>query len=179
MYSYEDRKKAVELYKKFDKSASAVVRELGYPTTRMLTLWYREYLENGDLHKKSRMQSGYTAEQKAVAVKYYQEHGRGLALLLESKMLDDESRGEWLRKQGLHSEHLPLWEQELAGMVQDKQSALKSENANLKKEKKQLEKDLKAKERELAVKEKALADAAVLLLLKKKHQNLFREDEES
>ena len=79
MYSYEERKKAVELYIKFDKSASDVVRELGYPTTRMLTLWYREYLENGDLHKKSRMQSGYTAEQKAVAVKYYQEHGRGLA----------------------------------------------------------------------------------------------------
>jgi transposase-like protein len=88
--------------------------------------------------------------------------GEKLALLLESKTLDDESRGEWLRKQGLHSEHLPLWEQELAGMVQDKQSALKDENASLKKEKKQLEKDLKAKERELAVKEKALADAAVL-----------------
>src|SRR5574344_583108 len=60
--------------------------------------------------------------------------GEKLDLLLESKMLDDESRGEWLRKQGLHSEHLPLWEQELA------------------------------------VKEKALADAAVLLLLKKNIQ---------
>jgi len=79
MYSYEERKKAVELYIKFDKSASAVVRELGYPTTRMLTLWYREYLEEGDLHKKSRLQKGYTAEQKAAAIKYYQEHGRGLA----------------------------------------------------------------------------------------------------
>ncbi|MDD4574552.1 MAG: hypothetical protein PHR69_10095 [Sphaerochaeta sp.] len=105
--------------------------------------------------------------------------GEKLALLLESKTLADESRGEWLRKQGLHSEHLPLWEQELAGMVQDKESALKSENANLKKEKKQLEKDLKAKGRELAVKEKALADAAVLLLLKKKHRDLFQEDEEN
>ncbi|NCC66393.1 MAG: helix-turn-helix domain-containing protein [Spirochaetia bacterium] len=104
--------------------------------------------------------------------------GEKLALLLESKMLDDESRGEWLRKQGLHSEHLPLWEQELAGMVQDKESALKNENTNLKKEKKQLEKELRAKERELAEKEKALADAAVLLLLKKKHQKLFQEEEE-
>jgi hypothetical protein len=45
----------------------------------MLTLWYREYLEEGDLHKKSRLQKGYTAEQKAAAIKYYQEHGRGLA----------------------------------------------------------------------------------------------------
>jgi Skp family chaperone for outer membrane proteins len=64
-------------------------------------------------------------------------------------------------------------------MVQDKQSALKRENNDLRKEKKQLEKELKAKERELAVKEKALADAAVLLLLKKKHPNLFQEDEGS
>jgi len=78
MYSYEERKKAVELYIKFDKSASAVVRELGYPTTRMLTLWYREYLEEGDLHKKSRLQKGYTAEQKKAAIQYYQEHGRSL-----------------------------------------------------------------------------------------------------
>jgi transposase-like protein len=62
MYSYEDRKKAVELYIKFDKSAVAVIRELGYPTYNMLKLWYREYLEERELYKKSLMQSGYTAE---------------------------------------------------------------------------------------------------------------------
>lgn len=39
MYSYEERKKAVALYIKFDKSASAVVRELGYPDTKMLRVW--------------------------------------------------------------------------------------------------------------------------------------------
>jgi len=102
-----------------------------------------------------------------------------LALLLESKTLNDVNRGEWLRQQGLHSEHLPLWEQELAGMVQDKENALKTENITLKKEKKQLEKNLRAKERELAIKEKALADVAVLLTLKKKHRNLFQDDEEN
>jgi len=32
--------------------------------------------------------------------------GEKLALLLESKTLTDESRGEWLRQKGLHSEHL-------------------------------------------------------------------------
>ncbi|MBI9096367.1 MAG: transposase [Sphaerochaeta sp.] len=103
--------------------------------------------------------------------------GEKLALLLESKTLDDDDRGEWLRRQGLHSEHLPLWEQELAGMVQDKQNALNIENTNLRKEKKQLEKDLRAKERELAIKEKALADVAVLLTLKKKHRDLFQDEE--
>ncbi len=105
--------------------------------------------------------------------------GEKLALLLESKTLNDENRGEWLRQRGLHSEHLPLWEQELAGMVQDKQNALKNENTTLRKEKKQLEKDLKAKDRELAIKEKALADVAVLLTLKKKHRDLFQEDGEN
>ena len=105
--------------------------------------------------------------------------GEKLALLLESKTLDDSNRGEWLRQQGLHSEHLPLWEQELAGMVQDKHNALKTENTNLKKEKKQLEKDLRAQARELAIKEKALADVAVLLTLKKKHRNLFQEEGEN
>ena len=78
MYSYEQRIKAVELYIKFDKNASAVVRELGYPTTRMLTYWYQEYLEEGDLHKKSRLKSGYTAEQRDVAIKHYLEYGKSL-----------------------------------------------------------------------------------------------------
>jgi putative transposase len=77
MYSYEQRKKAVELYIKFDKSVSAVVRELGYPDVKMLKAWYREYLEKGELHKKFRL--GYTAKQRAVAVQYYLEHGRSLS----------------------------------------------------------------------------------------------------
>ncbi|MGH0052136.1 MAG: hypothetical protein ACQ5SW_01935 [Sphaerochaetaceae bacterium] len=55
MFSYEEGKKAVELYITFDKSSCFVVWELGYPSTRMIALWYREYLEEGDLHKKSRL----------------------------------------------------------------------------------------------------------------------------
>jgi len=76
MSSYEERKKAVELYIKFNKSAYAVIRELENPASKMLTLWYWEYLEEGDLHKKSRIQSGYTAEQKKAAIQFYQENGR-------------------------------------------------------------------------------------------------------
>ena len=34
--------------------------------------------------------------------------GEKLALLLESKSLDDDDRGEWLRRQGLHSETPPF-----------------------------------------------------------------------
>jgi transposase len=99
--------------------------------------------------------------------------GEKLTLLLESKTLDEEHKGEWLRQHGLHSEHLPLWEQELTAVMNDKQSDLSQKNNELKKENKRLQ-------RELERKEKALAEAAVLLTLKKKFRNLFAtEDEET
>jgi transposase InsO family protein/transposase-like protein len=106
MYSYEQRKNAVELYIKFDKSACAVVRELGYPDTKMLRVWYREYLEEGDLHGRYRL--GYTADQRATAVQYYQEHGRSLARTV--KALGYPCRqllGEWVHKE-LPSDCHPL-----------------------------------------------------------------------
>ncbi len=47
--------------------------------------------------------------------------GEKLSLLLESKNLSQEDRGEWLRSRGLHSEHLPQWEQELRDLVTNKE----------------------------------------------------------
>ena len=98
--------------------------------------------------------------------------GEKLALLLESKTIGPDGMGEWLRQQGLHSEHLSLWEQELTTMANGTANKKQDENAQLRKENKRLHK-------ELAEKEKALADAAVLLMLKKKHQKLFEEGGES
>lgn len=82
-------------------------------------------------------------------------------LLIEGRQIPLEQRGEWLRTNGLHSEHLNLWEQELANIVTDKQSNLKSQNRDLKKQVKELEK-------ELSRKEKAMAEVVALLVLKKK-----------
>lgn len=98
--------------------------------------------------------------------------GEKLALLLESKTLAEETRGEWLRQQGLHSEHLPLWEQELVSIMNDKQSTTMADMADLKKENKRLKKE---NERQ----KQALAEAAILLTLKKKYQHLFAEEEEN
>jgi len=41
MYSKEDREKAIMLYIKYDKSAAAVIRELGYPDRKTLACWYK------------------------------------------------------------------------------------------------------------------------------------------
>jgi len=48
------------------------------------------------------------------------------SLLLESKAVPEHETGEWLRKNGLHSEHLSLWEQELAHRMADKEVDIKS-----------------------------------------------------
>ena len=82
MYSREDRNRAIELWLKYDKSSTAVTDELGYPSSKMLARWYKEFLEeketgvNQDHHRRL---SRYTAEQKKAAVEHYLEHGRCLA----------------------------------------------------------------------------------------------------
>jgi putative transposase len=45
MYSREKKMKAVELYIKYDLSASAVIHELGYPDRKTLIAWYKAYQE--------------------------------------------------------------------------------------------------------------------------------------
>jgi transposase len=93
-------------------------------------------------------------------------------LLMQGKLLPEDQRGEWLRQNGLHSEHLNLWEQELTQLMTNKQEDLKAENKALKKQNKELEK-------ELTRKEKALAEVVALLTLKKKLDARFGVDEEA
>ncbi|TVR85927.1 MAG: helix-turn-helix domain-containing protein [Spirochaetaceae bacterium] len=97
--------------------------------------------------------------------------GEKFTLLLESKSVDGERHGEWLRSRGLHTEHLPLWEQELREIVSDKEKKQREELAELKRKNKELEKELQRKD-------KALAETAALLVLKKKAEAIWGDDEE-
>lgn len=79
MYSYEERKKAVDLYIKYGKKASAVINELGYPNRHVLVIWYKAYIEKGKIEVPDwHGRSPYSEEQKQTAVKYYLEHGKNL-----------------------------------------------------------------------------------------------------
>ena len=52
MYTYEERIKAVKLLIQYDMSYATAITELGYPNdSRSLKIGYKEYKENGDLHK--------------------------------------------------------------------------------------------------------------------------------
>ena len=92
-------------------------------------------------------------------------------LLMESAKVPSEELGRFLRERGIHSEHLTLWNQELTEMMSKKEN----ENA---KELKQLKQRVKELEKELTRKEKALAEAAALLILKKKLNVLIEGSED-
>lgn len=81
MYSWEDRTRAVELWLKYDKSPTAVIKELGYPSIKMLQNWGKEYLQEQETGVSSHHQrkGKYTAEEKKVAVEHYFTHGRCLS----------------------------------------------------------------------------------------------------
>ena len=82
MYSKEQRMKAIELYIKYDKSAADVIRELGYPSRKLLPKWYKDYLneqKTGVAWDRYSRNPKYTTEQMDAAVKHYLEHGRSLA----------------------------------------------------------------------------------------------------
>ena len=95
-------------------------------------------------------------------------------LLLESKSVPESEHGEWLRKNGVHTEHLTLWEQELAQTMTTKPidvDTIQQENKDLKKE---LKKTLAEKKQV----EKALAEMSALYALKKKAEALWGDSEE-
>ena len=84
-----------------------------------------------------------------------------LELLLEYQKLPEEGIGEWLRQKGLHSEHISLFRQEIAGLMVNK-SDEKDKRIR------ELEKQLKNREKELQRKDSPLAEVAAILTLKKK-----------
>ena len=75
MYSYEQRKKAIETYLG-TQSVSETLRVLGYPSSKELYKWIHEYHQNGKLHKKRVKPERiyYTEEEKAAAVQFYHDN---------------------------------------------------------------------------------------------------------
>ena len=131
-----------------DESVRVVAKEIGV-SENSIYIWIKK-LKEGTLGKDGDV---YPSKRQPK---------EKLRLLLEGKNIPDENQGEWLRKNGLHSEHLhQAFEQELREIVEDKSEKQKEEKRQLKSEVKDLKKELRRKE-------KALAEMAALLTLKKK-----------
>lgn len=68
MHSYEDRLRAVKLYIQYDKNYASVYREPGYPpSSHSIKIWYKEYVQNGNLHKSYNKTTKYSEEQRRAA----------------------------------------------------------------------------------------------------------------
>lgn len=90
-------------------------------------------------------------------------------LVIAASALSDDELGAFLRTHGLHEAQLEQWRKEAMGGL-DSQPRKRS----LPRDKKRI----RELERDLRRKEKALAEAAALLVLQKKVQALFSEDED-
>ena len=78
-YSWEQRRRAVELYVRYECCAADVIRELGYPSREALRMWHHDWLEEqrtGVPSTRGERHARYTAEQKRAAVDHYLTHGR-------------------------------------------------------------------------------------------------------
>ena len=104
---------------------------------------------------KSRRPQDWTAEEK-------------LNGLLEYEKLDEVERGKYLREKGLHSVHIERWKQQILEGLKSSKSSKKDPRDT----------KIKELEKELGRKEKALAEAAALLVLKKKARDIWGDGED-
>ena len=71
MYSYEDRIRAVKLFKKLGKRTGATVRQLGYSAKNALKSWHRKFEQDQELATGYvRLKQKYSDEQKRVTVEH-------------------------------------------------------------------------------------------------------------
>lgn len=168
LYSEGFRKRMVErLVGPHAMSATALSAEVGIPQST-LSRWLREAGtvrrtmsppddDKTDLPPTKRPQD-WTAEEK-------------WALVLEAAAVPQAELGAFLRRKGIHEAQLAEWrEAAMAGLQRPSRSERKA--ANLEKAK------IQKLERELQRKDKALAEAAALLVLKKKVQAIWGDEDD-
>lgn len=96
------------------------------------------------------------------------------AVVLETASMNEAELSEYCRKKGLYPEQLADWKQGCMQANASAQETVKKNREQTKKDKKRIKK----LESELRRKEKALAEAAALLVLQKKVQELWEENED-
>ncbi len=139
-------------------SATALSEEVGVPQPT-LSKWVREAGRVGGMGKTRRRKAGkrpqdWTAEEKLEAV-------------VEAASLSEEDLGVFLRGRGLHSAHLGQWREQLVAGLKARRSKKSSPEARR----------IRELERELRRKDKALAETAALLVLKKKVQAIWGDED--
>jgi len=113
-----------------------------------------------DMMKKEKRPQDWSSEEK-------------LSMVITCASLDDEAFSTVCREQGIYPHHVTQWQQEfLQGMKTNPKAKIPSETKNLRLENKALKKELNRKD-------KALAETAALLVLQKKVNAIWGNDEDN
>ena len=123
--------------------------------------------------KEARLQGRLIPDSNNAATKNWSSRDK-FSAVLESAAMNQTEVAAYCRKKGIHPEELVGWRQaceEANDWSLASEKKLKEATQSERKKSKQLEK-------ELARKDKALAEAAALLVLRKKYNALFQESED-
>jgi transposase-like protein len=158
----KERKEAVlkKMMPPHNRSIVELAREEGI-SEATLYLWRRQVRERGLLLPDSdRVPEGWSARDKFNAV-------------VESAAMNEAEPAEYCRRKGLHPEQLALWRR----ACETANDWGREVNRRLKSEQKADRKRIRRLERELHRKEKTLAEAAALMVLRKKAEAIWGEPE--
>lgn len=137
-----------------NRSANEIAQETGV-TIKTLYNWAEDYAKDTPMKKKTRS----TFEKMKIVITY--------------SSLPESEKGEFLRKTGLFDQDIEKWQQEvLEGKIENFTESMS------RKELQKAQQELDQTKKELRRKDKALAEAAALLILKKKAEDFWGEDEE-
>lgn len=98
-----------------------------------------------------------------------------LAVLIETASMNEQELSEYCRRKGLYAEQIIRWKEAAIAGNESNARLTKAGRQDLQKERKKS----RRLEKELNRKEKALAETAALLVLKKKAQAIWGEDEDA
>ena len=162
------RKMIQRMLKPGGPSASALSQEVGVSQSSLST-WLRKAKENGrgeaSLPRPERKDE---AEMKKRPQDWsWEEKSR---VVVAARGLKGEELGAFLRKEGLHEVQLRDWEMGMREGLKPRGRKPTRNAADVKR--------IKELERELRRKEKALAEAAALVILKKKMEALWGDEDE-
>lgn len=140
-----------------------LAKESNIPYATLYT-WKKDMIKNSQIKAT---ESSERPQDKSAASK--------LQAVIDNFGKTEEAQGAYCRANGIYPQHLATWKNEmleaLGGSMSTKAKADKAENKKIKQEVKVLKSDLLRKE-------KALAEVGALLILKKKADLLWGEDED-
>lgn len=156
-YSYEFKAQAVEkvLSRGPDVSFNSVAQSFGIDHSTL-----RRWVAKSQIH--------HLAEEYMTKEKTPQQWSpeQKLEAIIACGSMNEEQKSAWCRENGIFPHHLELWRKEF---TQRSPKPASDDKTNIR----QLKEENKALKKELGRKEKALAEAAALLVLKKKADQLW------